>query len=356
MTHLVRRCLQVFGLVALLGVWGGALAQEKVFDHFRTGFELTGGHNFVACESCHAGGQFAGTPTECVACHSVNGRTNAISKPVNHIHTSERCDSCHNTQEWQTVTRVDHHEVFGLCTNCHNGVMAPGKPVNHIPVTGECSDCHSDLSWQPVVFNHDLVVTDNCVTCHDGFKAIGKPANHIASQDQCDACHTNYMAFAPVLRVDHDYVQGTCFSCHNNQVAIGQPSTHIAIREPVCDACHTNTDMFTPVPVVNHDYVQGTCVSCHNNQVAIGQPSTHIAVREPVCDACHKNTTMFAPVPAADVDHDYVQGACFNCHNNLVAPGQPVTHRQVREPLCERCHSTEVWFPPVAIDPDLLVF
>lgn len=304
MKQIVRSCLRLCGLMVLLSSWADAFGQEKTFDHAETGFELTGGHNFVACESCHSGGQFAGTPTECVACHSVNGRINATAKPVNHIHTSERCDTCHNTQDWQAVPRVDHHEVFGLCSNCHNNVIAPGKPVDHIPVQSECSDCHSDLAWQPVQFSHDRV-TGPCVNCHNGTSATGRPVDHI---------NVN----------------------------------------PVCEACH-NTVAFSPVGVVDHDYVVGTCASCHDGMTALGRPSDHILVN-PVCEACHTNTTSFAPVAAADVDHNQVIGACFSCHNNQVAPGQPPTHIPVREPLCHRCHSTEVWNPPVTIDLDLLVF
>lgn len=304
MMKVVQRYLRVLGLVVLTGCFSGfTQAQDKPFDHAETGFELTGGHNFVPCESCHVGGQFDGTPTECVACHSINGRFNATPKPVEHIFTSERCDTCHSAISWQAVPVVDHHEVFGRCENCHNNIIVSGKPVDHIPAPNECADCHSDLSWQPVRFSHDNV-GDNCVSCHDNFRAQGKPPNHIPASSQCGGCHST-VAFQPVI-VNHDFVEGTCFSCHNNNIALGWPQDHISAQ--------------------------------------------------PQCDACHRNTVAFAPVPAENVNHDYVIGACFDCHNNQVAPGQPMNHIPVREPLCGNCHSTEVWSPPVRIDPDLLAF
>lgn len=300
----VQWYLRVLGLVALMaGLSGLVQAQGKSFDHSATGFDLTGGHNFVPCESCHVGGQFAGTPRECVACHSINGLINATPKPVEHIFTSERCDACHSTVAWQAVPMVDHHEVFGRCENCHNNVVVPGKPAHHIPTHSECIDCHSTLSWQPAHFSHSNV-GENCVSCHNGINAVGQHVDHIRTTMECGSCHST-VAFQPVI-VNHDFVQGTCFSCHNNNIARGWPQDHIAVQ--------------------------------------------------PECDACHRNTVAFAPVPAENVDHGYVIGACFDCHNNQVAPGQPMNHIPVREPLCGNCHSTEVWSPPVRIDLDLLAF
>src|SRR5271165_3920046 len=40
------------------------------FDHFKTGFPLTGGHLAVDCISCHINGRLQGTPRACAACHN----------------------------------------------------------------------------------------------------------------------------------------------------------------------------------------------------------------------------------------------------------------------------------------------
>ena len=39
------------------------------FDHSKTKFSLTGGHQEVACKTCHKDPSFKNTPTACVACH-----------------------------------------------------------------------------------------------------------------------------------------------------------------------------------------------------------------------------------------------------------------------------------------------
>ncbi len=64
----------------------------KGFDH--TLFPLAGGHAGVDCLQCHAGGRFAGTPTDCFSCH----RTDYLSAP-NHVAQNfpTNCIQCHNT-------------------------------------------------------------------------------------------------------------------------------------------------------------------------------------------------------------------------------------------------------------------
>ena len=46
-----------------------AVQGDTEFDHFSTGFPLTGAHRLVDCELCHIGGVFKGTQTRCVSCH-----------------------------------------------------------------------------------------------------------------------------------------------------------------------------------------------------------------------------------------------------------------------------------------------
>ena len=68
-------------------------AAEK-FDHYTTGFPLTGEHRSLSCDRCHVGGVFKGTPRQCESCHSLGSRVSAPAKPLNHIPTNQRCDSC----------------------------------------------------------------------------------------------------------------------------------------------------------------------------------------------------------------------------------------------------------------------
>ena len=71
-------------LCALLWVLlapGAAAAPSDTtrFDHASTGFVLTGAHRLERCESCHVGGIFKGTPTQCQLCHVQGGRVPGVT-------------------------------------------------------------------------------------------------------------------------------------------------------------------------------------------------------------------------------------------------------------------------------------
>lgn len=180
-------------LAALLLAMPG-LAQSAVtrptFDHLTTGFELTGQHRIVACESCHVDTVFKGTPRECVACHSPGSRIRSTSKPATHVVSSENCGQCHSTSAYVPAAHFDHNEVQGSCATCHNGVQADGMPLDHLPTTLNCDSCHRTTAWEPARFDHSRVSAGTCIQCHDGVSATGKNPQHISSTGNCDACHT----------------------------------------------------------------------------------------------------------------------------------------------------------------------
>ncbi|MCU7854879.1 MAG: cytochrome c3 family protein, partial [Candidatus Thiodiazotropha sp. (ex Lucinoma borealis)] len=86
-----------------------SLAATSEYDHFSTGFPLTGEHRNVECDSCHDKGQFAGTPVLCDGCHN---DTDASGKTMNHIRSDDQCDDCHTTVGWH-VARFDHGSISG---------------------------------------------------------------------------------------------------------------------------------------------------------------------------------------------------------------------------------------------------
>ena len=109
-------------LLALLNPSTQAANQVDGFDHFTTGFPLTGKHEFIDCSSCHIGGQFKGTPMECVLCHN-NSR--APGKHAEHVASSNICDDCHTTKTWRGA-RFDHIGIFSPCDTCHNNSTLQG--------------------------------------------------------------------------------------------------------------------------------------------------------------------------------------------------------------------------------------
>lgn len=230
-----RPRLAGLGAVLLLIVVASSTSAQSTFDHFTTGYRLEGAHRFADCESCHVGGVFSGTPVNCVDCHAQSSRVNATSQPPFHVIASDRCDACHRPSDWLSILRVDHLEVFGECSSCHDGRRAGGQPPDHLPTNDQCDNCHRTTAWVPAAFDHSGIVSA-CFSCHNGMLATGKPANHIPATNACEDCH-NTLTWSPVGRVDHMQVMGTCSSCHNGVIAMGQHPQHIPTTAE-CDACH----------------------------------------------------------------------------------------------------------------------
>ena len=80
----------------------------------------------------------------CVDCHN-----NVVEegKEDDHILTTNVCEACHTTEDWERILTVDHVEVLGDCSSCHNNDIAQGKPPGHVMTTQECNACHSTTSW-----------------------------------------------------------------------------------------------------------------------------------------------------------------------------------------------------------------
>ena len=117
------------------------------YDHIATGFVLDGRHVEVACDSCHIGAVFKGTPRTCAACHN---NVRAEGKTFRHIPTPDRCESCHSTKDWLTA-RFDHSGVVTNCVRCHNNFVAPGKTSGHPQTSNVCVDCHRSTHWNQLL-------------------------------------------------------------------------------------------------------------------------------------------------------------------------------------------------------------
>ena len=197
------------------------------FDHLRTGFPLTGAHAVTPCETCHLGGQMAGTPKECAYCHRSGSRIAVTVMPPRHIQTNEPCDNCHRSAVTWAGARFSHVAVApGTCMTCHNGSTATGKPNGHVMTTSSCDTCHRTVAWTPAGYNHAGVVPGTCGTCHKpGGPGLAAPSNHIPYETQllngasmgCDACHKSTTTFT-IETMDHNSTPGNgagwCKGCH----------------------------------------------------------------------------------------------------------------------------------------------
>ncbi len=103
-----------------------------------------------------------------------------------------------------------------------------------------------------------------------------------------------------------------------------------------CEQCHLG-GVFDTLPK--------ECNQCHDNVFAIGQPVTHIPTAAP-CETCH-TPVGFTISAQALFDHGSVSGLrCDSCHNGVNATGKPPNHILTTSD-CGACHTISSWFVDV---------
>ncbi|MHB8716098.1 MAG: cytochrome c3 family protein, partial [Sulfuricaulis sp.] len=278
--------------------FAGTATGDARFDHFKTGFPLTGAHAQVPCETCHIQGIFKGTPNKCETCHTPGSRIQTTTfKPNNHIATTQTCDQCHrSTASWSAVIFSHVGVIPQQCAQCHNGSIVTGKPANHIPTSASCDSCHRTTTWISAGFDHIGVMPGTCATCHvPGGSGTAKPANHIPTTLSCDACHATGGTFT-TSTFTHSATQGVlpgqCASsgCHSGAYtawnALSKPANHVATSAS-CDTCHTGYQSFVTSTFDHTGVVPGTCATCHvPGGSGMAKPANHIPTNVS-CDACH---------------------------------------------------------------------
>src|SRR5205807_886934 len=209
-----------------------AVQSRLNFDHLTTGFELTGQHRDLPCESCHVNAIFKGTPTDCGACHGIGTVVRATAKPRHHILSTDQCRACHT-------------------------------PAAHVPIgtpVTACESCHSPTNyttWNPGVINHPAVSALTCASCHETANFQGMhPSTDTTAGDS-----------RPSAKLDRLHpATGDCTQCHNTtsflDPTVPRPSNHIPTRA-LCSQCHTTAGNWAVYSVTGtHQGVTG-CLLCH---------------------------------------------------------------------------------------------
>jgi hypothetical protein len=125
------------------------------FDHNQI-FPLTGQHIEEECESCHVNKIFAGTPQECVACHT---------QPTVHDEAfGHDCLRCHTTLAWSPAE-----------LRYHTFPLEHGNDSQQ-----DCQVCHATTYTEY-----------SCTTCHDSAetKALHTEENTLTAYENCLKCH-----------------------------------------------------------------------------------------------------------------------------------------------------------------------
>ena len=140
------------------------------FDHGQTAFPLAGKHVNVACQNCHSGNTYKGTPTACSACHD---------DPAYHLGLlGTECQDCHGVDGWSPARLnlahtfpIDHGEAGATpCRTCHpNSLSAYTCYGCHEHVEAEIADKH---------LGDDIPDFQDCMRCHPtGQKEEGGEGN-----------------------------------------------------------------------------------------------------------------------------------------------------------------------------------
>ncbi len=322
--------------------------------HNATAFPLDGKHRTLACESCHVGNTYKGTPTRCFDCHWTRRQDDRYR-----LQLGTQCEQCHRSTTW-AATQWDHNVMTAMplgvahrqltCTSCHTSNGFKGTQVT-------CASCHLQ--------NYQATRTPN-------HGAAGFPTN-------CEVCHRVNDTRFTQARFDHqasyplvgNHAQATCATCHRSNVFKGTPRdcvgchqgqyqrtttpNHVAAGFPTtCENCHRPSDPSFKGANFNHNqtfnlvgrHAQATCASCHVNNVFKGTPRdcvgchqgqyqrtttpNHVAAGFPTtCENCHRPSDP--SFKGANFNHNqtfnlvgrHAQATCASCHVNNVFKGTP---------------------------------
>lgn len=269
--------------------------KKQDFDHDETDFKLRGKHKDVACNSCHTGQRYEGTPDKCVSCHVLND--------VHAGRYGKKCDDCHRESDWKKIA-FDHdkntdYPLTGkhrdvACDTCHGGnlfdedigtdcISCHRNDDEHRGQYGEkCDSCHRTLGWGKVKFDHDKE-TD--------FPLRGKHADLL-----CSACHRG--------ELDDETLGNECVDCHKDN------DVHDGKQGKECNKCHSENSWAGKVRF-EHDMTRFPLIGMH-------------AVAP--CEECH----LSAVFKDASLE-------CNDCH------GDDDVHEKRLGVECGLCHNPNAW-------------
>lgn len=329
---LLAVALTVFSLQAFSAAQMGG----RDFNHMTTGFILSGGHAVAACETCHIGGVFKGTPRACDGCHAVGKRIIATPKTNTHVVTDAQCDSCHfNTATWLGARYNHGTAIQGQCTTCHNGRIAQGKGSSSrhtgIFANYSCDSCHRTSTWTVAGWNHTNNASINysgqsCDSsqCHSSTGmastlTLATAVSHMAYPTQsgvtfsgCQSCHVGFSSFSTV-RFNHAGATTGCINCHNGSFkgVRAMPTNHVGGLTymqggTVCSDCHSTTSAWVGM---NHSKVLNINTVTSRNGTPVGT----------TCRTCHQTGVVyFGGQTQKSSGHEGMSASqdCISCHTN----------------------------------------
>lgn len=329
------------------------------FDHGKdAGFNLTGAHAKVACESCHTRRpRYMGAATTCLGCHK-DPHQGALGKS---------CETCHSTSAFVPTAGFDHAKTDFPLDNAHLGVACSGchKPAANGAQTYQlkdfqrcsschadphagrtalspCTDCHTTRGWKdvhnlppahspagwPLVGKHSGVA---CADCHG-------PSLTAKVQSACVGCHED---------VHKGRFGDRCERCHDesgwDKVKLGG-FDHARTRFPLegkhkdvrCEKCHRQASGKTIYKGVPFDRCERCHKTYHQETFASGTPAAE-------CESCH-TVQGFSPSTFGGAEHErarfHLDGShlavpCESCHVRAAPNATPLA---IGVKACAECH------------------
>ena len=213
------------------------------FNHNNGTFPLTGVHITTPCTQCHTNG-FAGTPTDCAACHTPNYTQSTNPNHVS-LNIPNTCATCHSTAAgWKPAAFPTHNNYYVIqgahlsltCEACHNGnytnisnncvgchlanynsTTNPNHAAAQFPT--DCQTCHTQTAWTPSTFNHDGQYFPIYSGHHKNRWTLCSDCHPTPSNFQDFTCTTSCHPQSST-NSHHQGVQGysynsaACYSCH----------------------------------------------------------------------------------------------------------------------------------------------
>lgn len=403
--------------------WEAAVDGRR-FNHNRTKYPLEGRHARVPCAACH--GQdlarpnpafdtcagchrdphdgtavLAGKPSDCGACHRVEGFTPstftvaqhaAAPYPLEGRHTQVACVKCHTRADSPRGARPANvarlRMPFARCTDCHADAHdaqiaeRSGGGSGGGGGGGACEACHAVAGWTPSTFTaaqhaalrirldgrhgeipcracHGpdrpglpaptgasgsarvaLTLTERrCADCHaDPHAGRYAPGGPVAVDGDCGACHTA-VSFRPSL-VDAAQHERFTFRLDGAHRAVACVSCHETLRAPkAASTLLSAAKAIAPYPVLPAR--PRTCESCHQNP----HGEQFAGRKDARCEACH-GVESFAPATRFDHERDaafslrgaHAKAACAACHVVAGGGGSRMTIYRPLSGSCESCH------------------
>ena len=302
-----------------------AFHSREQFDHADL-FPLAGGHDGLACSSCH------NIPTHASVALS------EYPYPFDHLR-GETCADCHESPHRSQFTES--------CDACH----AVDEPLWSNAATHMTAVRHEQAGF-PLTDPHDNV---DCSQCHEPSQPFTKRhpdpslATYQRKPDTCQGCHTD------VHQGQFDARHQSCLDCHDSHFFSPTTLTHAAHakRFPLtgahtatpCGECHTphrETDVraYADIP--------SDCKSCHSDPHA-GQFSQEIESGD--CISCHLDTAeTFRIRPFDHVAETgfallgaHARTDCVGCHIEVIfdqSPSPVLARRFTNTPQdCASCHT-----------------